>query len=266
MFSLILSEAEQLLNAATELANHVFGSRLIASYKFGSLGEHGGFSSCSDVDIALIVDTLDSGDKDITANIIQTLQQQKLPFADRLSIFWTSVEGFANGDGRFPAFDRLDFIDHAVLLTGTDIRAGLNKPIADEVLTESADFVFSFMLIPEKQEQLLNSPQAIIAAGARYFSKFILFPVRLLQTIEQPLIIVNNEQAVAAFIAGGISPRLEVLVKQALAAREHDAMDVLAFDLAAYHAELKQLYRQCLESYLPYSSSSAAAKELLQKL
>jgi len=46
-----------------------------------------------------------------------------------VSIFWgsiTSINGLDDG-GRYPPFDRLDLIEHALLLTGEDVRAELRN-------------------------------------------------------------------------------------------------------------------------------------------
>lgn len=90
-----------------------FGSELLGVYLIGSLA-HGGFSRrYSDIDMAVVTQaglspqTLDRVRSEAAAVSVE--------WAAKLSVFWTDRYF---GLGRFPLLDRVDYLDHAVVLTG----------------------------------------------------------------------------------------------------------------------------------------------------
>lgn len=48
-------------------------------------------------------------------------------------------------------------------------------------------------------DELLEHPEIIMNKGARYFTKFVLFPVRLIFTLNNPDVIGTNQDAVKFF-------------------------------------------------------------------
>ncbi len=98
-----------------------FGDNLLAVYLLGSLA-HGGYSAgCSDIDVALF---FRPGYEADLAALRADLRAVDLTLESRLSIFW-STPGFVGG--RFPALDRIDLLDHGVLIDGEAID-GLPRP------------------------------------------------------------------------------------------------------------------------------------------
>jgi predicted nucleotidyltransferase len=106
-------------DAAVDLARRmaewwqsVLGSELIGAYLIGSLA-HGGFSArYSDVDMALITETglstVQLGRGKVRAVWLSA------DWGPRLSVFWAD-RNFSVG--RFPPLDRVDYLDHAVMLS-----------------------------------------------------------------------------------------------------------------------------------------------------
>src|SRR5258708_6597819 len=104
--------------AAVDFAHHIvpfwqaaLGSELLGVYLIGSLA-HGGFSRrYSDIDMAVVTQaglspqTLDRVRGEAAAVSAE--------WAAKLSVFWTDRYF---GLGRFPPLDRIDYIDHAVVL------------------------------------------------------------------------------------------------------------------------------------------------------
>ena len=87
------------------------GPELLGVYLIGSLA-HGGFSRrYSDIDMALITEA------GLSPRTLDRVRSQAAAVSDawgaKLSVFWTDRHF---GVGRFPPLDRIDFIDHAVVL------------------------------------------------------------------------------------------------------------------------------------------------------
>ncbi|HGG57314.1 MAG TPA: hypothetical protein ENK31_05915 [Nannocystis exedens] len=92
-----------------------FGDDLLAVYLLGSLA-HGGYSAdCSDIDVALFFRPGYEADLDALRASLRAVDGM---LESRLSIFW-STPGFIGG--RFPALDRIDLLDHGVLIDGEAI-------------------------------------------------------------------------------------------------------------------------------------------------
>jgi len=231
----------------------VFGHRIIAMFTLGSLGSHGDFSPCSDIDVAVFLDNIKKEDQDSVLELWNELKASKLPYAEVLSVFWSSYDKatFSQGIGRFPALDRLDLIDHGKLIYGIDKRSGLPKPTAQEMLHESAEFIISYLLTTEKLEELILKPKIIINKGARYYTKFVLFPVRLLLTLENPSIVASNHDAVKAFCKHNhYSKEIKTLVKNAYQLRNLASDTTPNIDNPKdFQRNLISLYGYCLNQY-----------------
>ena len=93
------------------LCQAALGSELLGAYLIGSLA-HGGFSRrYSDVDMALVTEAgLSSQILDRVRNEAAALSAEWGP---KLSVFWTDRHFSV---GRFPPLDRIDYLDHAVVL------------------------------------------------------------------------------------------------------------------------------------------------------
>jgi hypothetical protein len=248
--------ANTLLEAFIQKATEVFGQRAISLYKFGSLGEHGDFSLCSDVDVALFLDKIEETDPAKIIKIAEDLKKEPLAYADRLSLFWSSYDAddFVSGKGRFPALDRIDLIDNAVLIAGVDKRHLLSKPKKEDIISESGEFILSYLLSDAKCLELLHDIQAIPAKGARYFSKSVLFPVRLMYTLDISNQCISNKEAVTYFKAQWKKYHLPAeslyLVECAYEARNrYRAEQPVAVDEEKLRKGLIPLYIYCLEQY-----------------
>src|SRR6266481_5255212 len=103
------------------------GSELLGVYLIGSLA-HGGFSRrYSDIDMAVVTQaglspqTLDRVRGEAAAVSAE--------WAAKLSVFWTDRYF---GLGRFPPLDRIDYIDHAVVLTERECMRPV-RPTLEEI-------------------------------------------------------------------------------------------------------------------------------------
>jgi hypothetical protein len=120
--------------AAVDFARHLvpywqatLGIELIGAYLMGSLA-HGGFSRrYSDVDVALVTEAgLSAQALDHVRNEAGTLSAEWGP---KLSVFWTDRRFCV---GRFPPLDRIDYLDHAVVLTERE-RVRPMRPAQEEI-------------------------------------------------------------------------------------------------------------------------------------
>lgn len=239
------------INAVINTSKQQFPhNRTLSFYVLGSLA-HGGFSSVSDVDMAIILsDPTTPEDAKLIGLIQQQVKSLGIPFADRLSIFWTSPNHFDNPTqyGRFPALDRFDFIEHAKLIEGPEVRGNLPLPTPRELEEDGATFIGEYLLSDSKQSELLD-PQKIINQGARYLTKFVLFPVRLLFTVENPKIISTNSAAVEWYLQQQGNAAQAELVKYAFTLRNHDQNATVNEALPLLQKSLFPLYLQLLETY-----------------
>ena len=123
------------------------GTELLGVYLLGSLA-HGGFSGrYSDVDVALVTDA------GLSPQMLDRVRSKALAesadWGPKLSVFWADRRFNL---GRFPPLDRIDYLDHAVVLMERQ-RVRPVRPSLEEV-----------------QRYLGDAPFANWADGARRFA------------------------------------------------------------------------------------------------
>jgi len=173
---------KSLINDISASAQEVFGHRCLSVYIMGSLAR-GGFSEvASDIDIGLLFGEALKESDSSTIEAIQTRVVKNYPqINNNVSIFWGSIESI-NGTidaGRYPPFDRLDLVDHALLLSGTEVRDQLIRPTQEELEIASAEFSIDYLGNEERISEFLNC-ELITKKGAVYVTKTVLFPARFL--------------------------------------------------------------------------------------
>jgi hypothetical protein len=225
---------------ACQRASVAFGARLISVYAIGSLA-HGGFAAAvSDIDIAVLVDHCDESVPPLIGGVVTSSREQLGPgLVDRLSIFYGDWEtfGLPPQAARLGAIDRLDLIEHGVLLHGVDRRAHSGvRPTRDELVAETADF------LPHWEAQR-RDPDELIAAGARVLTKNVLFPVRFLYTHATGRAGANQDAVTWYREQGG--PHAD-LAQAALDWRAGDVDPAVARTLLERH--LDGLYAECRQA------------------
>ena len=241
-------QGEQVLAEALDLARLKLGERLVAAYALGSLA-HGGFSPVSDVDLGLVLaDPVRESDAALVAGMVQSIKASGRPFADRLSVFWGSLDTLsgASPGGRFPPLDRLDLIRYGALLAGKDVRGQLVEPARSELVVAGAEFALA-RLADEETLAKLKRPDSLAGSDARTLSKLILFPVRFLFTARTGEV-GRNEAAVAHFVARSESPAAE-LARLALEWRNAGEVPSRASAARALAAGLLPLYEEFVSDY-----------------
>jgi hypothetical protein len=226
---------------ACRRASAAFGTRLISVYAIGSL-THGGFApAVSDIDVAVLVDRCDESVPPLVRASVRSAQEQLGPgLADRLSIFYGDWESFGAppAAARLGAIDRLDLIEHGVLMQGVDRRARNGvRPTRDELVAETADFLAYW-------ETQRRDPDELIAAGARTLTKNVLFPVRCLYTHATGRAGANQDAVNWYREQGG--PHAD-LAQAALDWRSGDVEAVVARALLERH--LDGLYAECRRAF-----------------
>ncbi|MGF1743135.1 hypothetical protein L4C34_19120 [Vibrio profundum] len=175
-------EIKSLINDITISAREMLGNRCMSVYLMGSLAR-GGFSEvASDIDMGIILSgTPQENDfsiiEEIQANVVANYPQ----IDNNVSIFWGTIESI-NGVtdvGRYPPFDRLDLIDHALLLSGIEVRDQLIRPTKEELEVASAEFSIDYLGSNERINEFLNC-ELITNKGAVYVTKTVLFPARFI--------------------------------------------------------------------------------------
>lgn len=175
-------EIKSLVNDITQSAQEVFGKRCISIYIMGSLAR-GGFSEvASDIDMGIILGgTLQEGDSSAIEDIKFNAVKNHPQINNNVSIFWGTVESI-NGmvdAGRYPPFDRLDLIEHALLLSGVEVRDQLIRPTKEELEIASAEFSIDYLGNTERINEFSNC-DLITNKGAVYVTKTVLFPARFI--------------------------------------------------------------------------------------
>ncbi|HEY1286829.1 MAG TPA: hypothetical protein VGF58_00780 [Burkholderiales bacterium] len=209
------AEGEQIVAAALEAARQQWRDRLVSAFALGSLA-HGGFSAVSDIDVGFLFgDPLLASDADGVNKLAASIKESGRPFADRLSVFWGSVDSLSHGSpsGRFPPVDRLDLIKYGRLLAGTDVRGKLKTPGRDELVIAGAEFALSRLGNREVMEKISNA-RSLASSDAKTLTKLILYPVRFMFTAETGDV-GRNDAAVEHYVARANGPQAE-LVRLAL--------------------------------------------------
>jgi hypothetical protein len=231
----------QVAEVAYEQTVGAFGDRLVALYVIGSLA-HGGFApAVSDIDLAALVDHCDASVPPLVASVVEATRGQLGPgLADRLSIFYGDWASFNDPPetARMGAIDRLDLIDHGILMHGVDDRTRYGvRPSREQVIADTAAFL-PYWLTQRR------SPRELVAAGPRVLTKNVLFPVRFLYTHATGSAGANHH-AVNWYDEQG-RPHAE-LATAALEWRTAPLDPVAARALLDEH--LDGLYRECEDAY-----------------
>ena len=209
-------QAKAVLAEAASAYRHALGERLVAAYALGSVA-HGGFSPLvSDVDLGLVLaDPLRPSDPETIQRVAEALKARGSALHERLSVFWgtPSTLGGQQVGGRFPPLDRLDLIQHGLLLNGEDTREDLPQPSRADLLVAGAEFALDFLagirptgglsgqgvgsLRPAGDDAVeqIRRPETLLARGVRDVTKLVLFPARFLYTAETGLVGTNHSAA-----------------------------------------------------------------------
>jgi len=170
------------LTTAVDVAVRTWGEELVAAFAIGSLA-HGGFSSLtSDVDLVLLFGSDADQARAISSVAQETGQLLGSPLAERLSIFHCPAASLDSppASARLPEIDRLDLLQHGVLLYGSDVTVGVDVPTHEVIAAEAV----SFFLGKHTGSEVQRAVAAVAADDPRETTKLILAPVRLLYAVD----------------------------------------------------------------------------------
>jgi hypothetical protein len=233
------------IEAGVKAARVRLGDGLVSAYAIGSLG-HGGFDpAVSDVDLALLTG---DGAAAVDAEAIGRDVRGALPgseLAERLSIFhapWSRFGAPGEAD-RFPAIDRRDLMRSGVLVHGEDLRNrfGVEPPDAEVIGNSINSALVRFTAEGLREQVEALTPAAI---DPRSTHKLILWPVRLLHTIDTARAAGNDEAADHYRSLADPPPAHLTLVEEALTWRRTGAVADRDAALAMLRAELLPLYAE----------------------
>ena len=189
-------EIRSIVNHIVLSVNNIFNKHDVSVYIMGSLAR-GGFSKiASDIDLGIILKGSLDGAKEKIETIISEARKSFPSVKNNISVFWGSIESI-NGvieGGRYPPFDRLDLIDHALLLSGQDGRERLARPTKKELDIASSRFSLSYLATQERIEEFHNC-SCIANKGVVYTTKLILFPARFIYGEKTGKIAGNEESS-----------------------------------------------------------------------
>jgi hypothetical protein len=207
-------------SAAVDFANRIvpfwqaaLGSELLGVYLIGSLA-HGGFSRrYSDIDMAVITQ---SGLSPQTLDHVRSeAVAVSAEWAAKLSIFWTDRYF---GLGRFPPLDRIDYIDHGVVLIEQE-RMQPIRPTLEEIKHYLSGAPFANWT---GQARRFATAETLEPKDRKAFLRTLLYPGRFCYSWITGCI-GSNDEAVA-FLAKTRPARLDVsLLTRALQCRKADA-------------------------------------------
>jgi hypothetical protein len=259
---------EAVLADALAAYQSALGARLLAGYALGSLA-HGGFSPLvSDVDLGLVLaGPVKITDRWAIRRVAGGVRAGGSELHERLSVFWgtpATLRGQAAG-GRFPPLDRLDLLENGRLLTGRDVRDGLSRPTASDLLIEGARFALESLggagPLRHRVVDLARSrgrphndataeirdPARLVARGPRRLTKVVLFPVRFLFTAATGRV-GTNAAASEHYLAADRAPAAG-LVAAAMTWRAAPPADETTA-IALLHGELIPLYVQYIDDHI----------------
>jgi hypothetical protein len=188
-------------------------TELIGAYLIGSLA-HAGFSRrYSDVDIALVTESGLS--QPVLDRLRSTAVALSADWGPKVSIFWAD-RYFALG--RFPPLDRVDYLDHAVVLAERE-RVRSARPTLDEIRQYLADAPFA------NWAELARSfavAQTLASKDHKAYLRTLLYPARFCYSWVTGLM-GSNDDAVA-FLSERPAKGLDVsLIVRALKCRQASA-------------------------------------------
>ena len=243
-------EIKSLVNDIASTTHLVFEDRCVAVYVMGSLARGGFSENASDIDIGIILDDpLQMSDEQYIKQIQSNAVKKHSTVDNNVSIFWgsiTSINGLDDG-GRYPPFDRLDLIDHALLLIGEDVRAELQKPSKKELEIAGAEFALEYLGSKEAIEEFFNY-ETLIQKGSVKVSKTILFPARFIY-LEKTGKIAGNDVSYQYYIDHFSGPDAD-LVKYGYQWRFDSLPDDVSQVYELLHKGLDKLYLKFIDSYV----------------
>jgi predicted nucleotidyltransferase len=189
------------------------GDGLIGIYLLGSLA-HGGFSRrYSDIDIAVVTEV------DLSLQTLDRVRSEaaglSAEWGPRLSVFWTDRRFVL---GRFPPLDRIDYLDHAVVLTERD-RVQPARPALDEIRRYLADAPFAKWT---SEARRFASAETLEPKDRKAYLRALLYPARFCYGWMTGRM-GSNDEAVA-FLNETRPAQLDVcLIARALQCRQADA-------------------------------------------
>jgi len=186
---------------------------LLGAYLIGSLA-HAGFSRrYSDVDIALV--TVSGLFQPVLDRLRSTAVALSADWGPKVSIFWAD-RYFSLG--RFPPLDRVDYLDHAVVLTERE-RVRPPRPTLDEIRQYLGGAPFA------NWAELARSfavAQTLAPKDHKAYLRTLLYPARFCYSWMTGLM-GSNDDAVA-FLSGTPAKGLDVsLIARALSCRQASA-------------------------------------------
>lgn len=249
------SEIKSLVNFIVASAKDAFNKHDISVFIMGSLAR-GGFSEISsDIDLGIILnDSLDDAKVKIN-HILSTAHKNYPSVKNNISIFWGSIDSI-NGvvdAGRYPPFDRLDLIDHGVLLSGKDVRGTLVRPTKKELEIASTLFSLDYLGNQERIEEFHNC-ERIAEKGVVYVTKTILFPARFIY-LERTGEIAGNDVSCQYYLDNFKGADVDLIDRgyfwrhNSLPKELDMVMDHLNKGLIILYTNFIDVYLKCMESY-----------------
>jgi hypothetical protein len=206
--------------AATDFARGVvqlwqaaLGRQFLGSYLMGSLA-HGGFSRrYSDVDIALVTET------GLSAQMLEGMQSEaaalSIDWGPKLSVFWTDRHFSL---GRFPPLDRIDYLDHRVVLLERESARPV-RPSLPEIQSYLAGSPFAMW---SDQALRFATAEILEPKDRKAYLRTLLYPARFCYSWLTGRM-GSNDEAVA-FLRNRRLVRLDIsLITSALQCRRADA-------------------------------------------
>ena len=189
------------------------GPELLGAYLIGSLA-HGGFSArYSDVDVALITKA------GLSPQMLERARGEaaarSADWGPKLSVFWTD-RSFRIG--RFPPLDRIDYIDHAVVLTERE-RVQPARPALDEVRRYLGGAPFAGWV---EQARAFAAAEALEPKDRKAYLRTLLYPARLCLSWMTGRMD-SNDEAVALLRTSPVAGLDLGLLERALQCRQADA-------------------------------------------
>jgi hypothetical protein len=188
-------------------------SELLGAYLIGSLA-HGGFSRrYSDIDIALVTEA------GLSPQTLDRVRSQaaalSADWGPKLSVFWADRHFSL---GRFPLLDRIDYLDHAVVLMEQEHVRPV-RPALEEIQRYLGDAPFASWTASARR---FAAAEFLEPKDRKAYLRTLLYPGRFCYSWMTGRM--GSNDAAVAFLGKTCPPRLDLsLITRALRCRQADA-------------------------------------------
>jgi hypothetical protein len=246
--------------------------RLLAYYVIGSLTHDGYVRDFSDIDIAIILDSLHEEDENFLQKLAYDIHKLDWKLANRLSLFWGSIDSINKGTGgKFYIPDVIDLIENGILIYGQDIRNRFAGYRRDQLINSVIAYFLQKFPVQTVLEELQSAEFTFKKkAHIQYIRRIchqILLPLRFMYTLETGLLGFNHVVADYYLDKFDNNSAPSWLIKEIYLCRNNkDITEDLEHNVLKYKTGLSQIYIELINLCLRSLDKTKNPEEMSHQL